>query len=281
MRNDYKLVESADCQQQPHRFLGTLNTTPASDIINPSPSDQIKVLDSSQKPKTFTKQVRGADYIVLDVSQFNCNLDEADAVLKALKYSDAPSEKDQVLVVVSSPMSWSQTPPKANDSSFSEDEFTKRIPLPKYLVLKQLEQMALSLSQQNSRLRVHVVWAGFMYGNGEQNDIFYEFFRRAWVSLHPDLAALPVIEKGDNILPTVHVADLTSSIDLILTEGQYFKGSLFAVDDSNSTQREIMTAISEGIGSGATQQMSISQVVEEPWCEFLQVNVKLTVSPEL
>ena len=63
------------------------------------------------------------------------------------------------------------------------------------------------------------MWAGFVYGNGEQNDIFYEFFRRAWVSLHPDLAALPVIEKGDNILPTIHVTDLTESIDLIFTDG--------------------------------------------------------------
>jgi nucleoside-diphosphate-sugar epimerase len=123
-------------------------------------------------------------------------------------------------------MSWSQTPP----GTYKEDDFNKRIPLPKYLVLKQLEQTALSLSQSNPRLRVHVTWAGFIYGNGEQNDIFYEFFRRAWVSLHPDLAALPVIEKGDNVLPTIHVKDLTDSIDLIFTDGQYFKSSLFAVD---------------------------------------------------
>jgi adenylate kinase len=140
--------------------------------------------------------------------------------------------------------------------------------------------MALSLGQSNPMLRVHVVWAGFIFGNGEQNDIFYEFFRRAWVSLHPDLAALPVIEKGNNTLPTVHVTDLTNSIDLILTEGQNFKNTLFAVDQSCSqTQKDIMIAISEGIGSGATQEVKISDVVEEPWCEFLQVNVKLVASP--
>lgn len=179
-------------------------------------------------------------------------------------------------------MSWSQTPPKPNNEAFTEDEHNRRIPLPKYLIQKQLEQTALSLSQQNPRLRAHVVWAGFIYGNGEQNDIFYEFFRRAWVSLHPNLAALPVIEKGNNNLPTVHVSDLTSAIDLILTEGQSFSSALFAVDQSpSSTQKEIMTAISEGIGSGATQEVSISEVVEEPWCEFLQVDVKLDASPDL
>lgn len=42
-----------------------------------------------------------------------------------------------------------------------------------------------------------------------------------------------------------------------------------------------MVAISEGIGSGATQEVKIQDVVEEPWCEFLQVNVKLQASTVL
>lgn len=77
----------------------------------------------------------------------------------------------------------------------------------------------MALGQQNSKLRVHVVCAGFLYGNGEQNDIFYDFFRRAWVSLHPDLAALPLIGQGSNIIPTIHVTDLSNAIDLIFTSG--------------------------------------------------------------
>lgn len=42
-----------------------------------------------------------------------------------------------------------------------------------------------------------------------------------------------------------------------------------------------MKAISEGIGSGATKKLSVSEVIEEPWCEFMQVNVKMQASPEL
>lgn len=99
--------------------------------------------------------------------------------------------------------------------------------------------------------------------------------------MHPDLAALPVIESGNNVLPTIHVTDLTNQIDLIFTEGQNFKSALFAVDESNRTQKDIMTAISEGIGSGATKKLNVSEVVEEPWCEFMQVNVKMMASPEL
>lgn len=96
------------------------------------------------------------------------------------------------------------------------------------------------MQKNNDKLRVHVVCSGFLYGNGEENDIFYEFFRRAWVSLHPKLAALPVIGKGDNYLPTIHVSDLSSALDLILIDGSEFSSYLIAVDHSvASTQRGI------------------------------------------
>jgi hypothetical protein len=49
---------------------------------------------------------------VLDISQFNCSLDEANQVLKALKYADSKPEKDQVLVLVTNPMVWSKTSKK-------------------------------------------------------------------------------------------------------------------------------------------------------------------------
>lgn len=57
-------------------------------------------------------------------------------VLRALKYADSAPEKEQTLVVVTSPMSWSQTPAKADGEAFKEDEYQRRVPLPKYLVQK-------------------------------------------------------------------------------------------------------------------------------------------------
>lgn len=42
-----------------------------------------------------------------------------------------------------------------------------------------------------------------------------------------------------------------------------------------------MKAISAGIGSGAISEISISDAVEEPWCEFLQVDVKMDASEVL
>lgn len=94
---------------------------------------------------------------------------------------------------------------------------------------------ALAAAKLNPRLRVHLICAGFLFGNGEQNDIFYEFFRRAWVSLHPDLAALPVIGSGNNNIPTIHVDDLANCIDYLFTSGEDCHEYLIAVDQSHQS----------------------------------------------
>jgi len=72
----------------------------------------------------------------------------------------------------------------------------KRVPTPKYQYIKNLENLALTANKANPNLKVYVVSSGLPYGNGEANDVFYEFFRRAWLSSHPDLAALPVVGNG-------------------------------------------------------------------------------------
>ena len=38
--------------------------------------------------------------------------------------------------------------------------------------------------KSNKNIRVHTICSGLLYGNGEANNVFYEFFRRAWLSLH-------------------------------------------------------------------------------------------------
>lgn len=53
--------------------------------------------------------------------------------------------------------------------------------------------LAMAAQKFNPNLRVHVLCAGLPYGHGEMNNVFYEFFRRAWLSLHPELASLPIV----------------------------------------------------------------------------------------
>lgn len=57
---------------------------------------------------------------------------------------------------------------------------------------------------------------GALYGNGEADDTFFDFFRKAWLSLHPKLSKLPILGRGDNIIPTLHVVDLARTVKLLL-----------------------------------------------------------------
>ena len=66
-----------------------------------------------------------------------------------------------------------------------------------------IEALAMAAQRASRFLKVYVVCAGLPYGNGE--DVFYEFFRSAWLSLHPDLASLPIVGKGNNRIPTIHI----------------------------------------------------------------------------
>ncbi len=94
--------------------------------------------------------------------------------------------------------------------------------------------------------------SGLPFGNGEANDIFYEFFRRAWLSSHPELAALPVVGEGNNSLPTIHVSDLAQCVRSITTMKETTKQYFVAVDQCKTKkQKEIMQAISTSLGSGA------------------------------
>jgi len=65
-------------------------------------------------------------------------------------------------------------------------------------------------------LRVHVVCCGLPFGNGEVPSLFYEHFRRAWLSLHPELASLQIVGTGQNRLPTIHVVDIARSVKHVL-----------------------------------------------------------------
>ena len=90
-------------------------------------------------------------------------------------------------------------------------------------------------------------------------------------------------------MPTIHVKDLARLLDVIFLAAIghsdiLFEPYMIAVDRSSeagATQKSIMEAISKGIGSGATQQLSISDALKESWCEFLQVDVKLKASKSL
>lgn len=181
-------------------------------------------------------------------------MDEVEQVVKLIKdHHSSPSaeHREQTLVLVTSVMTWTNAakklkknfPKKVGDEAlaegalrddeseteddpndpenkvlyFTDKDLLQRAPPPKYQQIKSIETLAMASQRVSRSLRVFVVCSGLLYGNGESNDLFYEFFRSAWLSLHPDLASLPIVGSGKNRIPTIHVTDLSRSIKYLIT----------------------------------------------------------------
>jgi len=99
----------------------------------------------------------------------------------------------------------------------------------------------MALQKTHKNLSVYILCCGLPYGNGE--DLFYDFFRRSWLSLHPLLARLPVLEMGENIVPTIHVQDIAQSVKFLVRakpKQQY----VIAVDQGKHKLKDIIKTIS-------------------------------------
>jgi len=112
-----------------------------------------------------------------------------------------------------------------------------------------------------------------LYGNGE--NAFYTHFKQAWLQKVP---SLPVIGSGDNIIPTLHVKDLSNMVRRIsiIRPLHYY---IFAIDKSiDQTQKSIVETISKGVGTGEVQNIELDDVIYEDWAEFLNLNIRMKSS---
>eukprot|EP00347_Sterkiella_histriomuscorum_P003365 403364574 len=131
--------------------------------------------------------------------------------------------------------------------AYSDKDFNLRVPPPRFQNHKQIENLLMAAQKSKRNLRVHVVCSGLTYGKGETNEIFYEFYRRAWLGLHKKLATLPIIDQGLNILPTIHVLDLGRIVRMIINN-KYKQQYFIAKDLSKHTLQSIIQTISTSVG---------------------------------
>ena len=292
IRNDHLFLGD----ELTHTILGTrCETTNA-----PIPSGVNKVV-KKHKIRHWKKYLLGSDVMVFDL--LTSSFDEVSNAIHVLKTQDYDEEK--VLVLISSVVTWVNTPPnrkpvrqveESTDTEsevekeievenagvdehgqmvypFEESDFHKRVPSPKYQSMKTLENTALAAMKNKDNLKVYVLCAGILYGNGE--DAFYNHFKQAWAQKLP---SLPVIGSGDNIVPTIHIKDLSNIVKRIAVVKPHRHYS-FAIDRSiNQTQVGIVQAISRGVGSGQLHNIELDDVVFEDWAEFLTLNIRMRSS---
>ena len=128
---------------------------------------------------------------------------------------------------------------------YTEKDYLKRKPHYKFIEYKYIENEALLLNQKNN-VKVYVLCPGIIYGYGEKT--FYSIFRNAILNLPIEEILL---DKGRNIIPTIHMRDLINIISKIIEKkpNSYY---LLAFDQSNNRSlKYIIKSIYDCIGDSS------------------------------
>jgi adenylate kinase len=153
---------------------------------------------------------------------------------------------------------------------FKEKDFIKRIPSPKFYHDKMVETLA--LSNTNPKLKTYIICPGFIYGCGE--DLFYDYFKMSWLEIP---GKLPIIGKGKNTIPTIHIKDLVSLIRRVI-ETKPKNKYIFAVDHTKNRQlSNIIKKISKGVGNGLVENLEPDKKDKIP--HFAELSIDIKVKP--
>lgn len=68
------------------------------------------------------------------------------------------------------------------------------------------------LACDKPNLHTYILTHGVLYGRGEEQ--LYDLFKTAW--MNPEIE-LPIYGDGNNIIPMIHVADLCTLVNKIIT----------------------------------------------------------------
>ena len=125
---------------------------------------------------------------------------------------DKESEKEEISKIISNK---TISEKKEEDNKkiivyYTEKDYLLRKPNAKYTQYKYVENEAILLNQKKN-IKAYVICPGFIYGYGEK--IFYSIFRNAILNLPIEEVLL---EKGRNIIPTIHMKDLINIISKII-----------------------------------------------------------------
>jgi adenylate kinase len=154
---------------------------------------------------------------------------------------------------------------------FKEKDFIKRVPSQKFYHDKMVETLA--LSNTNPKLKTYIICPGFIYGCGE--DLFYDYFKMCWLEIP---GKLPIIGKGKNTIPTIHIKDLVSLIRRVI-ETKPKNRYIFAVDHTKNRQlNNIIKKLSKGVGNGLTENVEPEQKEKIPHFEELSIDIKVKPS---
>lgn len=97
-------------------------------------------------------------------------------------------------------------------------------------------------------------------GHGETDDGLHHVFKAAWEA-HPD-TPVPIFGSGQNIIPTIHVADLAAYVAAVCVEPP-MQHYLLAVDNAQLRQRDIVSAIASRMGNAPVREQTLEALYSQ------------------
>lgn len=248
-----------------------LDSTNASSV-----SSKVKKVLKRSDTDAIRKAVLESDLIVY---QLVGTVEDAINALRLLTVNHYEQEKRFVLI--STALTWFETPPlqeaappaadeeEQDPEPVTEDQYNRRVPHIKYLAWREVEKLC--CTSHCERLKTFVVFSGLVYGLGE--DTLHPLFKQAW-SLAPE--GLPVFGSGRQIIPMIHVNDLSSLVSKLLSipeipEMRY----IFGVDEGNCNWSSIVNALNTALGNGRTFRVPTHEFGLHDNVEYFTQNLKV------
>ncbi|CDS37903.1 adenylate kinase 7 [Echinococcus multilocularis] len=208
--------------------------------------------------RDFYEHLFECDCVIYDITSDVSQAEEALWVAKSLANDYQRIRKKKIFIVVTHLLSWlcSKTGvSEGNHPTYDEEDHAKRIPHPLYKRQFAAERAIFNLGRKHrKRLTTYVVGCGIPYGGSE--NIFEPFFLKAWMNSR----VLEVYGNGENIIPTIHIKDLSTIVQAIFEEPPKSR-YIVARDHSESTLGEIITAISKVFGTGEIRHLSDNELI--------------------
>ncbi|XP_071878435.1 adenylate kinase 7 [Bombus fervidus] len=257
---DVKLQDLADSPRK-YEVIGTISSPEHS-----APEDVVMIIKDARNRDALLQELMKCGIVIYDITQDQGQVEEA---RWALKYIVQQLEKMEQIspkafkrnneirnfILISTLMTWANTKPLNPDEPdlpFTEEDYRKRKPHPNFKEHIQCEKEVVIVKKKTKlkdKLKTLVICCGVTYG--EEQGPLHHLFKMAW----QNAPFLPIIGKGNNNIPLLHIRDLSNVVLDVLQNWPPLR-YIVAAEQEPTSQSTIVKKISRALTTGKVKKIA-------------------------